>query len=197
MRKHYRFRRALFAPLVYLAAIFLLIEEWLWASGARVMRMVARFPPLHALEAAIVRLPPYWALAVFVLPAVLLFPVKLLALLAIARGHAFSGIGVIVAAKLGGAAAVARLYTLTRPTLLSLPWFARWHGHFIETKDRWIARLQATRAWRRVNRLSNSLGRARRAWWRRLRGGASQHGRHNWRATRVLRRFAALWRARR
>ncbi|OYO30430.1 hypothetical protein [Janthinobacterium sp. PC23-8] len=197
MRKHYRFRRWLFAPLVYLAAIFLLIEEWLWATGARAMRLVAQFPPLHALEAWIQRLPPYWALAVFVLPAVLLFPVKLLALLAIARGHAFSGIGVIVAAKLGGAAAVARLYTLTLPTLLTLPWFARWHGRFMENKDRWIARLQATRAWRRVSRLSSLLSRARRAWWRRLRAGAGRRGRHNTRATRVLRRFAAFWRARR
>ncbi len=197
MRKHYRFRRWLFAPLVYLAAIFLLIEEWLWATGARAMRLVAQFPPLHALEASIQRLPPYWALAVFVLPAVLLFPVKLLALLAIARGHAFSGIGVIVAAKLGGAAAVARLYTLTLPTLLTLPWFARWHGRFMENKDRWIARLQATRAWRRISRLSSLLNRARRAWWRRLRTGAGRRGRHNTRATRVLRRFTAFWRARR
>ena len=195
MKKPYRFRRWLFAPLVYLAAIFLLIEEWLWANGARAMRVLAQFPPLHALEAGIVRLPPYWALAVFVLPAVLLFPVKLLALLAIARGHAFSGIGVIVAAKLGGAAAVARLYTLTRPTLLTLPWFARWHGRFMETKDRWIARLQATHAWRRTSRLSAMLGRARRVWWRRLYKG--RPGRHNSRPARVLRRFAAFWRARR
>ena len=135
------------------------------------------------------------ALAIFVLPAVLLFPVKLLALLAIARGHAFSGIGVIVIAKLGGAAAVARLYKLTRPTLLSLPWFAHWHGRFMETKDRWIARLRATRPWRRVSRLSAALGRARRAWWQRLRKGTP--GRHNSRPARVLRRFAAFWRARR
>ena len=167
----------------------------LWATGARIMQVVAQYPPLHALEAWIKRLPPYWALAVFVLPAVLLFPVKLLALLAIARGHAFSGIGVIVIAKLGGAAAVARLYSLTRPTLLSLPWFARWHGLFMETKDRWIARLRATRPWRRVSRLSAALGRARRAWWQRLRKGTP--GRHHSRPARVLRRFAAFWRARR
>ena len=86
MKPFRRYARRLFAPLVYLAAICLLIEEWLWATGARIMQVVAQFPPLHALEAWIKRLPPYWALAIFVLPAVLLFPVKLLALLAIARG---------------------------------------------------------------------------------------------------------------
>ncbi len=196
MKRLTTFRRWLFAPLVYLAAIFLLLEEWLWASGARLLGWVALFPPLHALESWIKGLPPYVALAVFVLPAILLFPVKVMALLAIANGHAVSGISVIVIAKLGGAAAVARLYTLTRPTLLSLPWFARWHGKFIEIKDRWIARLRATRAWRRVSAMARAVGKARRAWWttRRKQPGA---GRLAARPARVLRRFAALWRARR
>jgi len=43
--------------------------------------------------------------------------------------------------------------------------------------------------------LSAALGRARRAWWQRLRKGTP--GRHNSRPARVLRRFAAFWRARR
>ena len=195
MKRLFKFRRWLFAPLVYLAALCLLFEEWLWETGARLMRWVAQFPPLHALESAIVRLPPYWALAVFVLPAVLLFPVKILALLAITRGYPLSGVSVILLAKLGGAAAVARLYTLTRPALLSLPWFARWHTKFIQVKDDWIGRLRATRAWRRVDGLAALLAAARRNWWaaRRARPG----GRLSARPTRILRRFAAFWRARR
>lgn len=195
MRRLYTSRRWLFAPLVYLAALCLLFEEWLWDTGARLMRWVARFPPLRALEGAIARLPPYWALAVFVLPAVLLFPVKIMALLAITRGYPLSGVSVILLAKLGGAAAVARLYTLTRPALLSLPWFARWHATFIALKDRWIGRLRATRAWRRVDGLAALLAAARRNWWaaRRARAG----GRLSARPTRILRRFAAFWRARR
>ena len=55
---------------------------------------------------------------IFVLPGLLLLPVKLLAVVAIAHGHAVSGIATIVVAKLGGAAVVARLYALTLPTLL-------------------------------------------------------------------------------
>uniref|UniRef100_UPI00293D798E hypothetical protein n=1 Tax=Janthinobacterium sp. TaxID=1871054 RepID=UPI00293D798E len=154
MKRFYTFRRWLFAPLVYLAALFLLLEEFLWDRGARLLQWAARFPPLHALESRVRRLPPYWALAAFALPAVLLFPVKILALLAIARGHAVSGVCVIVLAKLGGAALVARLYALTRPALLSLPWFARWLARFIVVRERWIARLRASRAWRRVDGLA-------------------------------------------
>ncbi|MDC8759291.1 hypothetical protein [Janthinobacterium fluminis] len=193
MKRLYKFRRWLFAPLVYLAAICLLFEECLWDAGARLMRRLAQFPPLRALEARIARLPPYWALAVFALPAVLLFPVKVLALLAIAHGHAFSGVGVIVLAKVGGAAAVARLYALTRPALLSLPWFARWHGKFIAVKDRWIARLRATRAWRRVDGMAAQLAAARRRYWAAWRARPPS----NARPARLLRRFAAFWRARR
>ncbi len=196
MRRLYKFRRRLFAPLVYLAAILLLLEEWLWDRGARAMQLLARFPPLHALEARIQRLGPYAALAVFALPAVLLFPVKLLALLAIAKGHAIYGISVIVLAKVGGAAAVARLYALTRPALLSLPWFARWHAKFIAVKDRWIGRLRATRAWRDVSGAAARFTALRRAWWNRVRAPAT-NGRLQTRPKRVLRRFVALWRARR
>lgn len=163
------FWRRLLAPLVYLAALALLFEQWLWEAGARVLQRLAAFWPLRALERAVARLPPYAALAVFALPALLLLPVKLLALFAVAHGHVWSGVGVILAAKAGGAATVARLYALTRPALLSLPWFARWHNAFLALKDRWIARLRATRAWRRASALASAIGKARHRWWAALR----------------------------
>jgi len=208
MKRFSTTRRRLLAPLVYLAAIVLLCEEWLWAIGARALQRISGWPPLAALERWIVRLPPYVALAVFVLPALLLFPVKLLALMAIAHGHALSGLLVILLAKLGGAAAVARLYALTRPALLSLPWFARRHGQFMAMKDRWIARLQATLAWRQASAQLLRWRRRRQCWWlaasawlhrRRLRAQARARraGRAALQPNRVLRRYAAQWRARR
>ncbi|HEY1148132.1 MAG TPA: hypothetical protein VGF27_06140 [Pseudoduganella sp.] len=192
MKRLYTFRRRLFAPLVYLAALFLMLEEWLWDVGARFMAKLAQFPPLRALERFIGRLGPFAALAVFVLPALMLFPVKLLALMAIAHGHAMLGLAVFITAKLAGAAAVARLYALTRPALLRLQWFARLHNWFIDLKDRWIARLKATAAWRECRDALHAC----RVWLRRLwRRGPG--GRHDKRALRVLRRFSAFWRARR
>jgi hypothetical protein len=192
MKRLYTLRRRLFAPLVYLAALFLLLEEWLWDVGARLMAQLAQFPPLRALEQFICRLGPFAALAVFVLPALMLFPVKLLALLAMAHGHAMLGLGVFIAAKLAGAAAVARLYALTRPALLRLPWFARLNNWFIALKDRWIARLKATAAWQECRDALRTCRAWLRRQWRRGPGG-----RHDRRALRVLRRFSAFWRARR
>ena len=192
MKRLYTLRRRLFAPLVYLAALFLLFEEWLWDLGARLMARLAAFPPLRALERGIGKLGPFAALAVFVLPALMLFPVKLLALLAMAHGHPMLGLSVFITAKLAGAAAVARLYALTRPALLSLRWFARLHNWFVCLKDHWIARLKATAAWRECT----DGARACRTGLRRLlRRGPG--GRHGSRLLRVLRRFSAFWRARR
>lgn len=192
MKRLYTFRRRLFAPLVYLAALFLIFEEWLWDVGARLMERLAKFPPLRALERIICSLGPAAAMAVFMLPALMLFPVKLLALFAMARGHAIMGLGVFVIAKIAGAAAVARLYALTRPALLKLRWFAWLLHRFIELKDRWIARLKASAAWRECRDLVDSVPDGLRRWragWRR--------GRFAARPMRVLRRFSAFWRMRR
>lgn len=179
-------RRRLTAPLVYVAALLLLAEDWLWDVGARLMALLARWPPLRRLEAWLQTLGPAASLAVFVLPAVALFPVKVLALLAMAHGHALTGLAVVLTAKLAGAAAVARLYTLTRPTLLTMAWFARLLAWFLAIKARWIARLRASAAWRDVRALLHAL-----AQWRR------RMPRRRWWPARLLRRFAARWRARR
>ena len=192
-------RSRLFAPLVYLAALVLLVEEWCWDAGTRIARALARWPVLGALEARVRTLPPYGALCAFVLPGLLLFPVKLLALFAIARGHALSGIATIVLAKVGGAAVVARLYVLTLPTLLAVGWFARCHGWFMDMKARCLGSLRASHAYylagRALRDLRAGLRRLVRVLRRRHRSPAS--GRHASRAMRVLRRFVVQWRARR
>ncbi|MET0319615.1 MAG: hypothetical protein ABW069_02705 [Duganella sp.] len=182
-----RLHRWLFAPLVYLAALLLLLEDWLWDYGAALMRKLTAWPPLARLEGWICRLGPYAALVLLVFPAVLLFPVKLLALWAIGNGHALLGLVVIVLAKVSGAAAVARLYLLTRPVLMTIVWFATLLGWFLALKERWIARLRATTAWQQVTALADRVRH-----WRQH----AQLGPRSWtgRFRRLLRRFRARWR---
>jgi hypothetical protein len=194
-------RNRFLAPLVVLVALLLLFEEWCWDAGLRLGRAFARWPFLAALERRVRALPPYAALCAFVLPGLLLFPVKLLALVAIAKGHAVSGIATIVAAKLGGAAVVARLYALTLPTLLAVGWFARCHGCFMRVKDRTIGQLRASRLVLSAGRMlrASRLGwrGMRRRMRRRMRPAVPFGSRNASRVSRVLRRFAVLWRARR
>jgi hypothetical protein len=190
-------RTRLFAPLVHLAALLLLLEEWCWDVGARLGAGLARWPLLAAFEARVRLLPPWAALCLFVLPGVLLLPVKLLAVVAIAHGHAISGIATIVVAKLGSAVVVARLYALTLPTLLAIGWFARCHGWFMRLKNHWVGRLRASHAFLQATHLLRRMRRALRRWRYRRAARVRAQGRHASRAARVLRRFVVQWRARR
>ena len=182
-------RPRLLAPLVHLAALVLLAEAWTWEVGSRAAARMAAWPPLRWLEGRIRLLPPWAALAAFVLPGLLLLPLKLLALLAIAHGHALSGVAGFVAAKLGGAVVVARIYVLTLPTLLTLGWFARWHGGFVALKDRWLAQLRASRFWRSTRAALAAMRRKVRQTLRRSQRQPSH-------LMRVLRRFSTRFRAR-
>jgi len=146
-------------------ALLILFEEWGWEPLARALGRLAQWPPVQALEARISRLPSYAALAVFVLPGLLLLPVKLLAVAAIAHGHALAGLLVIVAAKLLGTAVVARLYLLTQPALLQLAWFRRWHGRWIAWKTALLLRVRASVPWR-VARVLRRQVRQQWARWR-------------------------------
>lgn len=196
-------RSRLLTPLVYLAALVLMLEEWCWDAGMRLAVALSRWPWLQLFELHVRRLPAWAALCAFVLPGLLLLPVKLLAVVAIAHGHAASGIATLVAAKIGGAAVVARLYALTLPTLLEVGWFARGHGGFMVLKARCLARFHASAAVQRARALLDTLrrklrhGRRRLARALRLGRGVPFGSRHASRVSRVLRRFVALWRARR
>lgn len=157
--------RLLKALLGWLLALLILFEEWGWEPLQRALAWVGRLPGLRWLEARIAILPPYGALALFLLPTLLLLPVKLLALWAIGRGKLLLGTLVILGAKLVGTAIVARLFTLTRPALLQLAWFARWYGRWIICKDALLAQVRASWPWRLARLIKHRLHQR----WRHLR----------------------------
>lgn len=136
------------ATLAPVLALILIFEEWGWEPLARLMARLAHLPLWARIEAFITRLPPYGALIVFFVPALLLLPVKLLALYWISRGHALLGLAVVLVAKMLGTAAVARLFALTQPALMRLAWFARLYGRWIPWKDALIARVKNSPVWR-------------------------------------------------
>lgn len=131
-----------------LLGLLILFEEWGWEPLQRGLARIGRLPVFRQLERWVAALPPYAALGLFVLPALALLPVKLLALWFIGRGHVLFGTVVILAAKLVGTAVVARLYTLTQPALMRLAWFVHWHGRWILWKEHLLARIRASRTWR-------------------------------------------------
>ena len=191
-------RTRLLTPLVFLVGAVVVLEEIFWRAGMWIGGWVARLPLARLFERLIVALPPWAALCAFILPGLLLIPVKLLALLAIANGHAATGVTTFVLAKLGGAALVARIYTLSLPKLLTLPWFARWHTPVIAFKTHHLARMRATHFWRRSCLMLDDMRRSVRHAGRQVRRACSRQGNHEKPYTlRVVRRFMAIRRARR
>ena len=136
------------ATLVPLLALLLIFEEWGWDPLSRALARLAQLPVWGRIEKLISSLPPWAALITFFVPILALIPVKLLAWYWVAQGHTFLGLAIIAAAKLVGTAVVARLFSLTHPALMQMPWFARLYTRWKVWKDRMTARIKDTPQWR-------------------------------------------------
>ena len=161
-RLPFRLLKGLFG---WLLALLILFEEWGWEPLQRVLAWVGQLPGLRWLELRIRALPPYGALAIFLLPTLLLLPVKLLALWLIGHGKVLGGTLVILTAKVVGTAIVARLFSLTRDTLMQLTWFARLYTRWITWKEALLAQVRASWPWR----FSRAMKRRLKQRWQRLR----------------------------
>lgn len=165
-----RVKRLVAAPFVFLAAAIILLEDWLWDDLARFAAAIGRLPVFRQVEGFIARLPPYAALAFFAVPSTLLIPVKLIALYFIAHGHAIAGLLTVVTAKVAGTAVVARLFTLTRPNLLRIAWFAWIYERFVAFKARVYGAIKATGIYRVAHEIHLRVRRVLKAWMARRKG---------------------------
>jgi hypothetical protein len=145
------FKKLLAAPFVLVAALIVLLEDWLWDDLLRLAVWLGRLPVLRQIEVLIAGLPPYGALAMFAAPSLLLIPVKLVALWCVGHGYASLGVLTAVAAKIIGTALVARIYALTETKLLTIAWFATLHKRFVLFKARVYAAIKATHIYQVVH----------------------------------------------
>ena len=121
--------RRLLRPLWLLLALLFLFEAWLWshlqAAIAGIVRVLA-LPALRAwLTAAIEKLPPAATLIVFLIPVLLLLPIKLLGFWMLAHGSWLGAMATLALAKVVSMGVTAFIFDVTRPKLLQLAWF-RW-----------------------------------------------------------------------
>jgi hypothetical protein len=163
-------KRLLAAPFVFLAAIFILLEDWLWDDLARLAAAIGRLPVFHQIEAFIIGLPPYAALVFFAAPSLLLVPVKLAALYFISNGRPTLGLIVVIAAKIAGTALVARIFNLTRPTLMRINWFAWAYERFIAFKARIYDSIKSTAVYKVAHKQNLRMRAAFKEWKARRRG---------------------------
>jgi hypothetical protein len=166
-------KRLLAAPFVFIAAIVVLFEEWLWDDLQRIAAAIGNLPLLRQIESLIAGLPPYAALAMFGAPSLLLIPVKLAALYFIAHGQPALGLMTAIGAKIAGTALVARIYVLTQPSLLRINWFAFLQSRFLAFKTRVHDAIKSTGLYQAAHRLRLRMrtalaefSRKRRTLWR-------------------------------
>ena len=141
-----KMKRLFVAPITWVAAMFFLIEEFIWDQMERLMARLGTLSLIQAIERHIAALPPRWAMFVFLLPSLIFIPAKIIGLHAIASGHWLFGTAILVVAKLLGMALFSRIFNLTRPALMQVRWFAglynkiKFHLNLIHSyMDQWPA----------------------------------------------------------
>ena len=159
--------RWLLRALNVLAALLVLFAEWGWRPLAALLGQLSRLRVVARLEAWVGGLPPYGALAAFLLPSLFLVPLKLVAVYLLAHGQKGSAVALLVFAKVAGTAIVARLFLLTESKLMRIGWFARAYNRLMPWKEALFARIRASWAWRYGRMLKSKVRQtARRAWTR-------------------------------
>jgi len=142
--------RALELLIVPLAAAVVFFEQTLIRWLNAITAALARWAPIAALEAWLKTLPPYVALLAFVMPSILILPIKLSAIYFVTHHMFMTAIAAVVIGKILATAIVARLYVVLRPTLMTIGWFARADTWFFYWRDRAYAFVRALPAWQKA-----------------------------------------------
>lgn len=135
--------RAITRPFWILLALVFLFEAWLWEHlrplVAWIVDRIAWAQLKARVAAAIEHLPPYPTLLVFLVPVLLLLPLKFLGLWMLAHGSWLGAMATLGLAKVVSMGVTAFIFDVTRPKLLQLPWFRWLYEHVLD----WLARAHA------------------------------------------------------
>jgi hypothetical protein len=172
--------RRVLKPFLVLLALIFVIEAWLWEHLRPLVAAVVNVIAWDRLKARLARvvewLPPWAVLIVFVIPFIVLLPLKFLEVYFLVHRQWLGAIVVLVLAKLLGLGVTAFIFEVTRPKLLQMAWLRWAYGLALYWLERAHAlidpiKLRITRAMRRYmwlfrpgrrNRFLRRLARIRR-----------------------------------
>jgi hypothetical protein len=120
--------------LLLCAAAVLLFEEWFWERSTGLFARLGRWPGFARAEAWARRRPRGQALALFAIPIAVVYPCKVLAVLAVGAGYITGGVLAFVVAKLVATALFARVYQLTEPAILQYRCLRRGRDAFLRVR---------------------------------------------------------------
>lgn len=162
-------REPVIGVLNIIAALFVLFEEWGWRPLSNALARLARFAPVAAIEQFIAGLPPYGALVAFALPTSLLLPLKLVAVWLLANDYFVTATLLFLGAKIVSTALIARVFVLTKPALMQIPWFAGAYNWFLPWKEALFAEIRSSGVWRFGRFVKARLKRRTELTWQSLR----------------------------
>jgi len=152
-----RLRDLLLRLLTPIAIVVFLIEDLLIRRLGQQLGRLAGWPPIARFEAWAARLPPYGALALFLLPSSLVVPEKLIVIWLFHHHEYWLAIGVLVGAKLFATAVVGRILSICHPTLSQLGWFRRADDWVRLTRNRIHAAIRSTALWQAGERVKKRI----------------------------------------
>ncbi len=124
---------------VFLFALVVLFETWIWGGMMAVMRRLSVLFPWTALKQAFVRLvdwlPAWAALLIFGVPFVLNELGSLACVVLGATGHVVAGALGYITFKVIGFGLIALIFDMTRDKLLTMPWFVFVYEKFLTFHD--------------------------------------------------------------
>jgi hypothetical protein len=82
------------------------------------------------------KLGPYQSLAVLLVPATLVEPIKIIAVWVAGEGHWLSGTGMLIGAYAVSLLFVERLFRVVKPKLMTLRWFAKSWNWFVALRNK-------------------------------------------------------------
>jgi hypothetical protein len=136
--------------IVPLAAAVVFFEQTLIRVLNAITAVIARWAPIAAIEVWLKKQPPWVAVIAFVMPSILILPIKFSAIFFAAHRHYAMAIAAVVIGKMLATAIVARLYVVLRPTLMTIGWFARLDTWFFFWRDRAYAFVRSLPAWQKA-----------------------------------------------
>jgi hypothetical protein len=169
-------------PFWVILALLFLLEAWLWDHLELIVARAVDLIPWGRLKLRLKRLledlPPWAALGVFVIPLLVLLPLKFLEVFLLAKRQWIAAGLVLILAKLLGLGVTAFVFDATHGKLLQMGWFARMFDRFMWARQwahemtepvrervqqyAWLLRPQrAARFLRRLTRLRRRAYRSR------------------------------------
>ena len=156
--------KVIFKPLVvFAAAIYFVIDGVILAVLRPLLKRIAHLKLFRLVAGRIASLGPYPTLLVFLIPVILLEPVKPLSAYLIASGHFVSGVVALVLGEVLKILIVERVFHIGRPKLMTIPAFARTYGFVVG----WLTWFQALPPWQAIKRSFADF----KSWMRKLKRG--------------------------